>query len=279
MKTHSKNYYHILGVAETASSEEIKKAYRKLAVETHPDHNPNDPQAEERFKNITEAYGVLMDPKKRQEYDLSRKFSEGQSGPQFNYSQQEIFENMFRQAFGRDMFNNLNQDFQKSGFRHGTGFFETLLFTGAAGSLAKMLRMIPGPIGRIGTGLWILQSVGTTLYTMNRKRKAEKGDAAGDVDTSQQPNLLKKVKGLFVKPETDTHQNALNLHFKISIQPEEAREGTKKELSYKLGDHTEHLLVGIPAGIQSGGRLRIRNKGQKQGDRRGDLIVTVDVAT
>ncbi|MGP0564564.1 MULTISPECIES: DnaJ domain-containing protein [unclassified Nitrospina] len=275
MKTQTKDYYQILGVAETASSEEIKKAYRKLAVETHPDRNPNDPKAEERFKDITEAYGVLMDPKKRQEYDMFRRLGGGQSGQQFNYTQQEIFENMFRQAFGRDMFNNLNRDFQQSGFRHGTGFFETMLFTGAAGTLARMLRMIPGPIGRIGTGLWVLQSVGTALYTMNRRRKAQ-GQAEGREDTGQ-PGLFQKVKGLFVKPETDTHQNALNLHFKIAIPSDEARKGTKKELTYKVGENTEHLMVAIPPGIQPGGRLRIRNKGRKQGDRRGDVILTVDV--
>lgn len=275
MKTHTKDYYRILGVAETASPEEIKKAYRKLAVETHPDRNPNDPKAEDRFKAITEAYGVLMDPKKRQEYDLFRRLGGGRSGQQFNYTQQEIFENMFRQAFGRDMFNNLNRDFQQSGFRHGTNFFETLLFTGAAGTLARLLRMIPGPIGKIGTGLWVLQSVGATLYTMNRRRKAQ-AQAEGREDASQ-PGLFQKVKGLFVKPETDTQQNALNLHFKITIRSEEAREGTKKELTYKVGESTERLLVAIPAGIQPGGRLRIRNKGQRQGDRRGDVILTVDV--
>ncbi|CCQ91280.1 putative Chaperone protein DnaJ [Nitrospina gracilis 3/211] len=275
MKTHTKDYYQILGVAEAASSEEIKKAYRKLAVETHPDRNPNDPKAEERFKDITEAYGVLMDPKKRQEYDMFRRLGGGQSGRQFNYTQQEIFENMFRQAFGRDMFNNLNRDFQQSGFRHGTGFFETMLFTGAAGTLARMLRMIPGPIGRIGTGLWVLQSVGTALYTMNRRRKAQ-GQAEGVEDTGQ-PGLFQKVKALFVKPETDTHQNVLNLHFKIAIPSDEARKGTKKELTYKVGENTEHLMVAIPAGIQPGGRLRIRNKGRIQGDRRGDVILTVEV--
>lgn len=277
MKPPTKDYYRILGVPETATNEEIKKAYRKLAVETHPDRNPNDPKAEERFKDITEAYGVLMDPKKRKEYDLFRKFSGTGSGPRFNYTQQEIFENMFRQAFGRDMFNNLNQDFQKSGYRSGVNFFEAILFTGAAGTLGRILRMIPGPIGRIGTGLWMLQSLGTALYAMKRQKAAQNG-VAGKQDDSGKHGIFEKVRGWFVKPGSDTHQNSLNLHFRISIHPEEAKKGTKKELTYKVGNDTEHLLVGIPAGIQPGGKLRVRNKGQKQGERRGDLIVTVDVA-
>ena len=63
------DYYELLGVSQTASSDEIKKAYRKLAVANHPDKNPGDKAAEDRFKEATEAYEVLGDEKKRQAYD------------------------------------------------------------------------------------------------------------------------------------------------------------------------------------------------------------------
>ncbi|MBN2780646.1 MAG: molecular chaperone DnaJ [Candidatus Marinimicrobia bacterium] len=65
----AKDYYDILGVAKTASADELKKAYRKLAVKYHPDKNPDNKEAEERFKEAAEAYSVLSDPDKRQRYD------------------------------------------------------------------------------------------------------------------------------------------------------------------------------------------------------------------
>jgi molecular chaperone DnaJ len=69
----SKDYYKILGVSETASAEEVKKAYRKLAKQFHPDANQNDPRAADRFKEVGEAYAVLHDPQKRKQYDQMRR--------------------------------------------------------------------------------------------------------------------------------------------------------------------------------------------------------------
>src|SRR5947199_320697 len=64
-----RDYYEVLGVSRSASAEELKRAYRKLALQYHPDRNPDDPQAEARFKEINEAYEVLSDQSKRQRYD------------------------------------------------------------------------------------------------------------------------------------------------------------------------------------------------------------------
>jgi DnaJ family protein C protein 7 len=68
-KSKRKDYYKILNIEKDANDSEIKKAYRRLAIQTHPDKNPDDPQAEERFKDVGEAYETLSDPEKRERYD------------------------------------------------------------------------------------------------------------------------------------------------------------------------------------------------------------------
>jgi DnaJ-class molecular chaperone len=91
-----KNYYDILGVAEQASVEEIKKSYRKLAKQFHPDHNPGKPAAEARFKDISEAYEVLGNAEKRKKYDELRHYSaHGPAGESMSYEE-------FMRRFGRD---------------------------------------------------------------------------------------------------------------------------------------------------------------------------------
>ena len=80
------DYYEILGVKKTASDEEIKKAYRKLAMKYHPDHTKGDKNAEEKFKKISEAYAVLSDKEKRKQYDTY-----GSADFQQRFSQEDIF--------------------------------------------------------------------------------------------------------------------------------------------------------------------------------------------
>ena len=83
MPTTKRDYYEVLEVSRSASGDEIKRAYRKLAVKYHPDKNPGDQQAEEKFKEIGEAYDVLIDPEKRSAYDRFGHAAFAQSGGGF----------------------------------------------------------------------------------------------------------------------------------------------------------------------------------------------------
>src|ERR1700740_692532 len=76
-----RDYYEVLGVGRTTGTEELKKAYRKLAVQHHPDKNPGDKKSEERFKELSEAYEVLCDPDKRARYDRFGHQAPGGFGP------------------------------------------------------------------------------------------------------------------------------------------------------------------------------------------------------
>jgi len=108
MSTTSRDYYEVLGVSRDADDETIKKAFRRLARELHPDVNPDDPTAEERFKEVAEAYKVLSEPDSRQIYDrhghAGLRGAGGAGGPDFGgfASFQEIFDSLFGgDVFGR----------------------------------------------------------------------------------------------------------------------------------------------------------------------------------
>src|SRR5216117_4208681 len=100
MATEKRDYYEVLGVGRSATDEEVKRAYRKLAVKFHPDKNPDDPHAEEKFKELGEAYDVLMDPDKRAAYDRFGHAAFAQGGAGFGRGAfHDPFE-IFREVFG-----------------------------------------------------------------------------------------------------------------------------------------------------------------------------------
>jgi curved DNA-binding protein len=103
-----KDYYKILGVEKKATDDQIKKAYRKLAMKYHPDHTKGDKAAEEKFKQISEAYAVLSDKEKRKQYDTF-----GSSGFQQRFSQEDIFR-------GFD-FSDIFKEFGFGGFNFSSG--------------------------------------------------------------------------------------------------------------------------------------------------------------
>jgi molecular chaperone DnaJ len=120
METQKRDYYEVLGVERNATGEEVKRAYRKLAVKFHPDKNPDDPHAEEKFKELGEAYDVLMDPDKRAAYDRFGHAAFASGGAGFGRGGfHDPFE-IFREVFGGGGF--------------GGGIFETFFGGGGAQS-------------------------------------------------------------------------------------------------------------------------------------------------
>ena len=100
MAATKRDYYEVLEVTRTATGEEIKKSYRRLAVKFHPDKNPDDPQAEEQFKELGEAYDVLMDDQKRAAYDRfgHAAFAQGNAGAGAGGFHDPF--DLFREVFG-----------------------------------------------------------------------------------------------------------------------------------------------------------------------------------
>ena len=131
MPTAAKDYYDILGVSEDASEEQIKKAYRRLAKEYHPDLNPDDPEAEERFKEISEAHSVLSDPEKRKQYDQMRKYGG---------------------RFGREAGRGGRAGPRGAGTAGGTGFSFSTEDLGEMGGLGDLFSSIFGGGGRFDFG-------------------------------------------------------------------------------------------------------------------------------
>ena len=106
-----KDYYQMLGLNRDASEDEIKRTYRKLALKYHPDHHPDDPESEEIFKEIGEAYAVLSDPEKRKDYDYSGHI---------RYKQRYTSQDIFRNFDSDELFKEFGVGFETHSFR---GFF------------------------------------------------------------------------------------------------------------------------------------------------------------
>ena len=277
-----KDYYKILSVAENTSDTEIKKSYRKLALEHHPDHNKNDPDSEEKFKQITEAYGVLIDPTKRKEYDRFRAdHLAGRSNEysQFRYTQQDIFEEMLRKGFGKDVFEELNREFSKSGFRSGNSFFQATLMGGALGGIVRVLGMIPGPIGRVGQGLRLAHMVGTSLFALKKMHDAKSAANPNDQPNFKKPDIIDSVKGVFAKATNSPNApDPLDFNLTMTIFPQEALAGANKKITYEVDGSPEELMIHIPEKFTNGGKLRIKGKGYSKNKKRGDLILHVKVS-
>ncbi len=258
MTVTQKDYYAILGVSRTATQEEIKKAYRRLALKYHPDKNPGDAEAEERFKEVNEAYHVLGDPSKRAQYDRFGTLDEGmhQGGSPFSdFGFSSPFSDMFEEVF---------QEF----------------FGGGRRSEADRYAPKRGENLYYSVEISIEESVkgAAVKAPLERKDTCPECRGLGAVNphdmvscpTCGGTGRIQQTRGFFSVSQTCPHCLGQGILLKTPCKrcKGEGRVDSKRTLTIK-----------IPPGVEDGTRLRIQGEGNGglNGGPRGDLFVDIQV--
>lgn len=255
-----RDYYQVLGVAETASTDEIKKAFRRLAKQYHPDRNPNNPQAAERFKEINEAHDVLSDAEKRKKYDQLRRYGafagsgggaggsarRGRSAPpdsgDFDISDLGGLGDIFSSIFGRRGAGREAEPEETE--TQVTIPFRTAALGGAVPITLSMPEVCPTCSGSGG-------AKGATISTCPEcKGRGTVSFGQGGFAVNR-PCPVCRGKGTVPSQRCPTCQGSGEVRVEKRINVE------------------------IPAGVEDGARLRLKNQGPKG---RGDLIAEIHVA-
>jgi curved DNA-binding protein len=291
-----KDYYKILGISKKATPEEIKKAYRKLALKYHPDHNKENPEAEAKFKDISEAYAVLSNPEKRREYDQF-----GAENFNRRFSQEDIFRgadfsSIFREfGFGggpQSIFSHIfsgmggpGQTTFRSGGpgRFGGPFGETHGFSGRAKGkdvyveLPVTLEEIASPSSKTlnyradGRGDSVSLKIPPGIETGKKLRLAGKGEpGANGAPNGDLFVVVKVLEHPHYKRVGD------DLHRKYTIKFSEAVLGTNLEVQTIDG---KRFNLKIPPGTQCNTKFRLKGHGlpHMKGGGRGDAYAEITI--
>ena len=281
-----KDYYKILGVNENASNDEIKKAYRKLAKEFHPDVRAGDKNAENRFKDISEAYSILKDPEKRKQYDMMRKnpFASGQGG--FDYGDfgnsggfrvnfggsggnfgglDDLLGSFFgfggRRGSSRSGYQSDFRDFSQQAPRKGADFESSITIPFELAALGGE-QLVQTPIGKhikikIAAGTEEGKKIKITGQGSPAPRGGEPGDLYITIRISPHPKFERKGNDIYSDEEITFAQ---------------ALFGT--EIEVRTINH-QTVKLKIPAGTDSGKVFRLKNLGIQSSKGRGSHFARI----
>jgi molecular chaperone DnaJ len=263
MTMENKDYYGILGVGKTANADEIKAAYRKLALKYHPDRNPDNKEAENKFKEAAQAYEVLSDPEKRKRYDqFGAAGVEGMGGTGGHYGHHDMNMDDIFSAFGDifgDMFSGQQnrQGRKKSGPTPQRGH-----------DLAKEVQ-----ITLKDSFLGCKQEVGYQRFVSCKTCNGLGSKPGTKIESCKACNgqgQMHFTKGFFMYTQTCSSCNGQG--YKIAA-PCTSCNGVSRIREY------EKFSVNIPAGVYDGAELRIKDKGDAgvYGGGAGDLFIKVHV--
>lgn len=274
------DFYKELGVSKTASQEEIKKAYRKLAGKLHPDKNPGDEKAEARFKAVNRAYGALSDPKTRALYD---EFGEDALREGFDAEAARAYKRAAagggRVRFGREGAG--FEDVFAGGSGGGFGDLFSELFGGGRGRRAGPMKgsdvaseVTVDFLSAIqGASLKLRVQDGRDEVTVRVPMGADDGDrvrvpghGAPGMNGGPAGDLLLTIR---VRSHPVFERDGLDLYLDLPITPVEAYRGAKVRVPTPEGD----VSLTVPAHAQSGQVVRLKGRGVKRGKKQGDLYV------
>ena len=261
---YEKDYYQILGVTKSADGAAIKKQYRKLARELHPDKTKGDKKLEDRFKAVSEAYDILSDDKKRREYDDAREaFKSGrvppnmQGGQGFNGGD---FTDMF--GPGGDIFSTL---FGGARQRHGADLQTeaSILFKDSIYGTELNLRLQPQGSAAMNITTRVPAGIKDGAKIKIKGRGAPGAAGPGDLYVT-----------VHVTPHPIFSRKDENIHLTLPVTFAEAALGADIKVPTLEGDE---VTVRIAPGTPSGRTLRVKGRGVKKGSTAGDLMITIDV--
>ena len=264
---YEKDFYKVLGVDKKAAADEIKKKYRALARDLHPDKTKGDAAKEEEFKAVSEAYEILSDAKKRAEYDEARSLFErgGFRAPQGGGFQGGDFHDVFGGGNPQDIFANLFGNAARRGPRKGQDlqteatitFRESVFGTTLDLRLATDRGQAQNISARVPTGV----SDGAKIRVKGKGAQGEAGP--GDLFIQ-----------LHVKPHPIFSRKGENLTITLPVTFAEAALGADIKVPTMAGDD---VTVRIAPGTPNGRTLRVKGRGITKGSTTGDLLVTVEV--